>query len=147
MRCRGCCILARCCGRDARLEVGSACLLCLLAGSLLIHVRMPGNFLPETPTMLKSPTLPRRRRSNRVRPTTPTFLSEPDAAPPTKPVVYSPVPTIRTLGGAMVNYVKGKEVEAETKICTEEKRNWKEGKRESLLVLAKFVRRLNLLGQ
>jgi hypothetical protein len=34
----------------------------------------------------------RRRRSKRLSPTTPTFLSEPDAPPPTKPVVYSPVP-------------------------------------------------------
>jgi hypothetical protein len=38
----------------------------------------------------------------RVKPTTPTFLSEVDAAPETKPVVYSPVPTIRTAGGAIV---------------------------------------------
>lgn len=86
------------------------------------HLRMPANFLPDTPTMLRSPTLPRRRRSNMVRPTTPTFLSEPEAPPPTKPVVYSPVPTwifvsrccslrqgqlaltINTLGGAIIAY-------------------------------------------
>ncbi len=37
----------------------------------------------------------------RVKPTTPTFLSEVDAAPETKPVVYSPVPTIKTAGGAI----------------------------------------------
>jgi hypothetical protein len=59
----------------------------------LLDSRIPGNFFPDTPTMLKSPTLPRRRRSNSVRPTTPTFLSEPEAPPPTNPVVYSPVPT------------------------------------------------------
>ncbi len=29
-------------------------------------------------------------------PTTPTFLSDPEAPPPTKPVVYSPVPTCKT---------------------------------------------------
>jgi hypothetical protein len=49
--------------------------------------------------MLNFPTFPRRRKSNMVRPTTPTFLSEPEAPPPTKPVVYSPVPTMRTLRG------------------------------------------------
>lgn len=54
---------------------------------------MAGNLSPDTPTMLRSPTLPRRRRSNSVSPTTPTFLSDVDAPPPTKPVVYSPVPT------------------------------------------------------
>ena len=31
-----------------------------------------------------------------VNPTTPTFLSDPEAPPPTNPVVYSPVPTMRT---------------------------------------------------
>lgn len=64
--------------------------------------RIAGNFLPETPTIDRSPTLPRRRRSNIVSPTTPTFLSEVLAAPDTKPVVYSPVPTIKTAGGAMM---------------------------------------------
>ena len=54
---------------------------------------MAGYFVPDVPTMLKLPTLPLRRKSNRVNPTTPTFLSEPDMSPPTKPVVYSPVPT------------------------------------------------------
>lgn len=54
---------------------------------------MAGNFGPDTPTMLRFPTFPRLRRSKSVRPTTPTFLSEPDAPPSTKPVVYSPVPT------------------------------------------------------
>lgn len=48
--------------------------------------------MPLTPTMLRLLTLPRRRKSKRVSPTTPTFLSEADAAPSTKPVVYSPVP-------------------------------------------------------
>lgn len=38
-----------------------------------------------------------------VNPTTPTFLSDVEAAPDTKPVVYSPVPTIRTAGGAMAS--------------------------------------------
>lgn len=43
--------------------------------------------------MDRFPTLPRLRRSKRVNPTTPTFLSDLEAPPPTKPVVYSPVPT------------------------------------------------------
>lgn len=46
-------------------------------------LRIPGNLDPDTPTMLKSPTLPRRRKSKSVRPTTPTFLSEVEAVPPT----------------------------------------------------------------
>lgn len=54
--------------------------------------------------MERLPNLPRRRRSKRVRPTTPTFLSLPDAPPPTKPVVYSPVPTMQTLRGGMVRW-------------------------------------------
>jgi len=53
---------------------------------------MAGNFVPQVPTMLRCPTLPRRRRSKSVSPTTPIFLSEVEAAPPTKPVVYSPEP-------------------------------------------------------
>lgn len=57
------------------------------------YLRIAGNLSPETPTMDSWPTLPLRRRSNKVSPTTPTFLSEVDAPPPTKPVVYSPVPT------------------------------------------------------
>jgi len=52
--------------------------------------------------MEREETLPRRRRSKSTRATTPIFLSEVDCVPPTKPVVYSPVPTIRTDGGAMV---------------------------------------------
>jgi hypothetical protein len=56
-------------------------------------LRIAGNFVPLTPTIPSLPTLPLRRRSNKVSPTTPTFLSEPEAPPPTKPVVYSPVPT------------------------------------------------------
>ena len=64
---------------------------------------MAGNFLPETPAIERAPTLPLRRRSNMVKPTTPTFLSDVLAAPDTKPVVYSPVPTINTAGGAMVS--------------------------------------------
>jgi hypothetical protein len=55
--------------------------------------RIAGNLPPETPTMDSFPTLPRLRRSNSVKPTTPTFLSDLDAPPPTNPVVYSPVPT------------------------------------------------------
>lgn len=55
--------------------------------------RIAGNLPPETPTIDSFPTLPRLRRSNSVRPTTPTFLSDLDAPPPTNPVVYSPVPT------------------------------------------------------
>jgi hypothetical protein len=58
-----------------------------------INLRMAGNLPPETPTMDRSPTLPRLRRSKRVNPTTPTFLSDLEAPPPTNPVVYSPVPT------------------------------------------------------
>lgn len=57
-----------------------------------LPLRIAGNLFPDTPTMLSLPTLPRRRRSNSVKATTPTFLSEPDMPPPTKPVVYSPVP-------------------------------------------------------
>lgn len=57
------------------------------------HSRIAGNLLPEVPTILSFPTLPRLLRSNMVKPTTPTFLSDPEAPPPTKPVVYSPVPT------------------------------------------------------
>lgn len=60
---------------------------------------MAGYFDPEVPTIESFPTLPRRRRSNIVNPTTPTFLSDPEAPPPTKPVVYSPVPTMRTSNG------------------------------------------------
>jgi hypothetical protein len=56
------------------------------------NLRIAGNLVPLTPAMPSWLTLPRRRRSNRVRPTTPTFLSEPEAPVPTKPVVYSPVP-------------------------------------------------------
>jgi hypothetical protein len=57
--------------------------------------RIAGNLPPETPTMESFPTFPRLRRSNRVKPTTPTFLSDLEAPPPTNPVVYSPVPTWR----------------------------------------------------
>jgi hypothetical protein len=60
---------------------------------------MAGNFPPDVPTIDSFPTFPRRRRSNKVSPTTPTFLSDPDAPPPTNPVVYSPVPTIKTFRG------------------------------------------------
>jgi len=60
---------------------------------------MAGYFPPDVPTMESFPTFPRRRRSNIVNPTTPTFLSEPEAPPPTNPVVYSPVPTIKTSSG------------------------------------------------
>jgi hypothetical protein len=38
--------------------------------------------------MEREAILPRRRRSKRVRPTTPTFLSLGEEPPPTKPVVY-----------------------------------------------------------
>ena len=54
---------------------------------------MAGNLEPDVPTILSLPTFPRRRKSKRVSPTTPTFLSEPDCPPLTKPVVYSPEPT------------------------------------------------------
>lgn len=89
-----------------------------------LYSRMAGNFFPLTPAMPNLPTLPLLRRSNMDRPTTPTFLSEPEAPPPTKPVVYSPVPiwresqgisvvalglgklTIKTLRGSIVSAVK-----------------------------------------
>lgn len=63
-----------------------------------VTLRIAGNLLPDVPTMLNFPTLPRRRKSNRVRPTTPTFLSDWEPPVPTKPVVYSPVPTWKLLG-------------------------------------------------
>lgn len=69
------------------------------------YSRIAGNLLPEVPTMDSFPTLPRRRKSKRVKPTTPTFLSDPEAPPPTKPVVYSPVPTINTFNGAILTVV------------------------------------------
>jgi hypothetical protein len=62
-------------------------------------IRIAGYFVPDVPTMESFPTFPRRRKSNIVKPTTPTFLSLPEAPPPTKPVVYSPVPTMRTFNG------------------------------------------------
>ena len=62
-------------------------------------IRIAGYFWPDVPTIDSLPTFPRRRRSNNVNPTTPIFLSDPDAAPPTNPVVYSPVPTIKTFKG------------------------------------------------
>ena len=62
-------------------------------------IRIAGYLDPDVPTMDSFPTFPRRRRSKSVRPTTPTFLSDPDAPVPTNPVVYSPVPTIRTFRG------------------------------------------------
>lgn len=65
-------------------------------------LRIAGYLFPDVPTMLNLPTFPRRRRSKSERPTTPTFLSEPDIPPPTKPVVYSPVPTMSTFKGAMI---------------------------------------------
>lgn len=63
---------------------------------------IPANLFPDVPTIDRLPTLPRRLRSKSVKPTTPTFLSEPEADPPTYPVVYSPVPTMHTFSGAMV---------------------------------------------
>lgn len=63
---------------------------------------IPANLFPDVPTIDRLPTLPRRLRSKSVKPTTPTFLSEPEADPPTYPVVYSPVPTMQTFSGAMV---------------------------------------------
>jgi hypothetical protein len=54
---------------------------------------MAGNLLPLTPTMDNFATFPLRLKSKKDRPTTPTFLSDPEAPLPTQPVVYSPVPT------------------------------------------------------
>lgn len=51
-----------------------------------------------------------------MRPTTPTFLSLPDAAPPTKPVVYSPVPTMHTLRGAIFVTVVRVPLNGETEV-------------------------------
>lgn len=68
-------------------------------GGLEGNVRIAGYFPPDVPTIDNFPTFPLRLKSNIVKPTTPTFLSDPEAPPPTKPVVYSPVPTIRTLRG------------------------------------------------
>lgn len=65
--------------------------------SFVMGLRIAGYFVPLTPTIPRLPTLPLRRRSNKVSPTTPTFLSEPEAPVPTKPVVYSPVPTFPLL--------------------------------------------------
>lgn len=62
-----------------------------------IFLRIAGNLPPDAPTMDSWPTLPRRLRSNRVKATTPTFLSDAEALPPTKPVVYSPEPTWRMM--------------------------------------------------
>lgn len=39
----------------------------------VVRLRIAGNLEPFVPTMLRSPTFPRRRRSNNVRPTTPTW--------------------------------------------------------------------------
>lgn len=75
-------------------------------------IRIAGNFPPDVPTMDNFPTFPRRRRSNSVNPTTPTFLSDPEAPPPTNPVVYSPVPTINTLRGLVVPLVEAMLTEA-----------------------------------
>mmetsp|Transcript_13419 Transcript_13419/g.37110 ORF Transcript_13419/g.37110 Transcript_13419/m.37110 type:complete len:209 (+) Transcript_13419:934-1560(+) len=61
--------------------------------------RISGSFLPFTPHMPSRPSLPRERRSRQTRPTMPVDLSEFAALPPTKPVVYSPVPIIRQPGG------------------------------------------------
>jgi hypothetical protein len=83
------CTPRRCSSVDARLHIMS-----LLGQSRgILNSRIAGNLPPETPTMDSFPTFPRLRRSNSVSPTTPTFLSDLDAPPPTNPVVYSPVPT------------------------------------------------------
>jgi len=39
-------------------------------------------------------------------PTTPIFLSEPEAPPPTKPVVYSPVPTFHEVSYDRWHYLR-----------------------------------------
>jgi hypothetical protein len=65
----------------------------------VVELRIAGYFDPVMPTIDSFPTFPRRRRSKSVSPTTPTFLSDPEAPVPTKPVVYSPVPTMRTFNG------------------------------------------------
>ena len=71
---------------DVLLEVGACFRYCEDAMYSMFgwnNLRIPGNLRPDTPTMLRLPTLPRRRRSKRVRPTTPTFLSDVEAVPPT----------------------------------------------------------------
>ena len=77
--------------------------------------RIAGNLVPLTPTMPSFPTLPLRRRSNMDSPTTPTFLSDSEAPPPTKPVVYSPVPTIKTLSGSILGVGSNVSCEQEQK--------------------------------
>lgn len=67
-------------------------------------VLMAGYLFPDVPTMLNLPTFPRLLKSNMVKPTTPTFLSDPDIPPPTKPVVYSPVPTWKHSANALRSY-------------------------------------------
>jgi hypothetical protein len=54
---------------------------------------MAGRLVPDVPSVPSLPTFPRLRRPNRLSPTTPTFLSDPNMPPPTKTVVDSPVPT------------------------------------------------------
>ncbi len=63
---------------------------------ILMHSILPftRTLTPHIPTRS---TFPRRRRSNMVSATTPAPLSLSAAFPPTYPVVYSPVPTMRTL--------------------------------------------------
>lgn len=80
---------------DVLLQVLACCPSSILPNAVtrVLDIRIAGNLLPDVPTILSFPTFPRRLKSNIVKPTTPTFLSEPDIPPPTKPVVYSPVPT------------------------------------------------------
>jgi hypothetical protein len=86
-------------------ELGSSPLICSFADvdellGTYRHSRRPFYLFPvsgfpprsRSDTYPNLPTFPRRRRSNSVNPTTPTFLSDVEAPPPTKPVVYSPVP-------------------------------------------------------
>ena len=87
-----CCKLQRCSFGDARLT-GISTLHIMIYSWAACNSRIAGNLPPDVPTMDSLPTLPRRRRSKRVNPTTPTFLSDFEAPPPTNPVVYSPVPT------------------------------------------------------
>lgn len=91
-----CCMPRKCSSGDARLakyqHAGHGETVQMLCDS-----RIAGNLPPDVPTMDSLPTLPRLRRSNSVRPTTPTFLSDLEAPPPTNPVVYSPVPTWRAI--------------------------------------------------
>ena len=67
--------------------------------------RIAGILAPLVPHMPSLPTLPRSRRSSITSATTPVDLSESLAPWPVKPVVYSPVPSMRTPGGMVLGWL------------------------------------------